>query len=100
MAEEKKQSKTIKSKKRFNTKDLLSKIIKPFVKLREQDWLMYLWELVVFIAIYGLLITFAVHFIFNRVAITVYSVVAFGIAFYFVKNEIPEIMQKLYPPKN
>lgn len=100
MAVEKKQSKTTKAKKKFNTKELLTKIIQFTKKSTDHDSLKYLWQLIVFIAIYGVLITFTIHFIFNWVSISIYSIVAFGIAFYFVKNELPEIMQKLYPPRD
>jgi len=48
------------------------------------------------VAAYGLMINFTAYQLFNSCfKLSIFNILAFGIAFYFIKNEIPSIVRKI-----
>ena len=60
----------------------------------------YAWDLFWIIVLYGFLISFSLSQILpTRFRFTIASIFAWGIAFYFIKEEIPRIILKMQQPK-
>jgi len=78
-----------------------SKIKKYFHKLAEiitKERLKYLYQFSFVVIVYGALLNYVMAMIFSY-PFNYKQVIAIGVGFYFIKEELPRIIGKCFPPK-
>ena len=80
-------------------KEKLQRFKSFFNRIISNDKVKYSADFVIVIASYGILLSYSSNWFFSS-GFGIKSIIAFGICFYFLKEELPRIITKCFPPKN